>query len=246
MFVPPETQTTTLRQRLHAFLDGRVWTSEDPTANGRRASAAHHVDRSLAFIGISMADYERAASAWDAANRALLEGAEAGPVSPEHWARLQAHAHLSHEVHLRIETFYVNARVLMDALVVLVDELKRPCAVMIGGHSNLKRRLPDVAAEGCLSEPPPQLCALIDQVTMRIKDFRDDHVSHVREARYMKGTRFNTQDSLSARIGIFTAFPHSEGTFESELPSELWPLIEQYVDTWIEYLVVSLDARKPA
>ncbi len=154
---------------------------------------------------------------------------------------LEEHAHLSHDVQLRIETFYTNARVLMDAVVILVDELKRPCAVTIGGHTNLEKLLPRVVALGCLEQPPERLVDLIGELTRRIKNFRDDHVSHIHEARNLKGMTFNSLDAQSARISVFDAFPTDAAMIESELPSELWPLIEEYLDLWIDYLVRSLD-----
>jgi hypothetical protein len=211
--------------------------------------AHHHLDRALDFIAITAAEFEREVGPWLEHTRGELERAKAlppgpNPVTNDDLRRMEIGRRLSVSLHLRIETFYVFAQVALDALVALVDLLRGPSQISLGRHRHVLRNLNRAVDAGELPEIPDELKALINAVTERIKDYRDDYVAHVRELRQLKATGFQLDtDAAYVQIGIVAPREGEKVNVQSESPSELLALLDAYLAAWVRYLNVALTAK---
>lgn len=206
--------------------------------------AFRHLGRALDFIEIASAEYERDVRLWLDHTRVEFEAMKAlppgaHPVTDAELERMKIGAELAAKLHLRIETFYVFAQVALDALVALVDTLRGPAAVTLGRHRTVAANL-DLAAEaGELPVMSEELRELIAEVTARIKDYRDDFVVHVREARQLKATGFALDsDEAFIAVGIVVPREGEELNVRSESPPELLALLHRYLGAWVAYLRV--------
>jgi hypothetical protein len=91
-------------------------------------------------------------------------------------------------LHLRIETFYFFAQRLLDHLVFAADMLRGPAAITIGRHRTLKKNLGALVTSGTAPQPSAAFWPLVEDVTRRIKNFRDDYVAHPGSPHQTKST----------------------------------------------------------
>jgi hypothetical protein len=206
-----------------------------------RQAAFGHVARTLGFLRFGAADAEAAQRAWLENHERRLpllkgEGVLGGAFTPEQIAILNEGPGLSELVHFRIETFYFFAQRLLDELVVAMDVFFGPAAVTLGRHRTLKKNLP---GRGLV--PPPELLSLIDEVTQRVKDFRDDHVAHLlrpADARKARGTLWSPGEPPRIAVGWINPGPH-EVPAQSEHVADLLHLLEKYVAAVLAFLTAS-------
>ena len=148
-------------------------------------------------------------------------------------------------VHLRIETFYLFSRILLDDVVRLVDVLIGvPAGRAIGSHSKLAKGLPALIEARGGDQPPAVLVELIRRVN-RVADFRDAYVAHVRLDGVVKGTARDSSGNPAISVNTIAPRPGLPSQVSwSEPIRELRLLLEEYVMAWIDYLVVALPASQ--
>ena len=148
-----------------------------------------------------------------------------------------AQRRLSMLLHLRIETFYLFAQRLLDHLVFAADVIFAPAPITIGRHRTLRTNLDKLAATGRVAQPPEGFWPLFEEITERIKDFRDDYVAHTHHARMMKSTLLRFEDE-APRIHLGVMFPKEGEVLDvtSEPLDVLLPLIDRWASLWLDYL----------
>lgn len=142
---------------------------------------------------------------------------------------------------LRVETFYLFAKILLDKLARLIPLYFRP-GRGVGGltaHSSLvKGALPRFAKQQGLTPVPPSLADLIQELGRRVSDYRDDWIAHDQalSPRNVRGIAV-LLDIGDAAILTERLYPRAgESRAQSEPLRTLLPLIERYVIELLDYL----------
>jgi hypothetical protein len=109
-------------------------------------------------------------------------------------------------VYLRIETFYVFAKILLDLVAGFVPYYFGPgSGVKLSRHSQLvKGALPKLAEQKGLTPVPSRLTELVAELGERVSDYRDKTVStarQMRQQRKMARRRSPQRDRLCCLIG---------------------------------------------
>jgi hypothetical protein len=210
----------------------------------------------IRFLEVTAAEYYQANTAWfDSMERwnaevmANIEAHGGGPA--EETAET---AKLEKEVveaglilYLRIETFYLFAKILIDKLARLIPHyFGEARGVGIRAHSRLADHdaLPEFAEQKGLTAVPRSLATLIKEVGKRVSDYRDHLITHAKSPRTMRDIAFQ-MDTGEAAIVTTKLYPppgHDSGiSTQSETPRTLLPLIGTYVIELLDYLEANRD-----
>jgi hypothetical protein len=150
------------------------------------------------------------------------------------------------KVYLRIETFYLFAKILLDRLARLVPHyFGHGHGVKLSKHSQLKDALPAFAEQKGLALPP-QLLDRIDELTRRISDYRNKTITHGHSPRTYRGTAIylNTGEAMISTHRLYPV-DASDAAQQSETPRTLLPLIEDYIDELVAFLGSNRDKARP-
>lgn len=213
----------------------------------------------IGYLEVTASEYEEATEAYASASErrwrladAITEqlGQSDREVTPEEEALEDELGVLSLIVYLRIETFYVFAKILLDKLARLIPHyLGQAQGVGIQRHSTLTENeaLVRFAKAKDLAPVPPSLTALIDGLSSRISKYRNQSITHAYSPRAMRGTAYSheTGETMISTHRLYPRDASDTSTF-SETPRTLLPLIEQYVDELIAYLAANRDKAKPS
>ena len=171
------------------------------------------------------------------------------PVAAEEFELMAEGAQATLVLHLRIETFYLFAKILLDKLARLLPHYFGSArGVKLSGHSSLVGgALPRFASALGLAPVPASLTALIDDLGRRVSDYRDRSITHAYSPRTFRGTTFELV-GRDAAILTGTLYPRSESetSTTSETPRTLLPAIEGYVLELVDYLEGNRHKAKAA
>jgi hypothetical protein len=233
-------------ERISAFFVG-------PVADGYDVHRAHtiglalgRIKRDLTFLDITTSEYRVAAAALIAANEAEWQREQAymrraGTTSlvrrmtDEEVAAMEEQSRIGMTVFLRIDTLYFVGSRLLDAVVAAADTIVWPPrgrprgAKDLGRHRHVRERLQQRAAAGSVPAAPASLFSLIDEVTMRVRDYRDDYVAHP------PAPRFPEQRPLLTIRPERHTVAH-EGMPSSSENEDLVAVLDRYVNAWLDYL----------
>jgi hypothetical protein len=208
------------------------------------AAAIGYVARTLRFLEFCVDDYGATTSAYMEhleRERQMLEhyGAGTHTLTPEENEVVFEGYRLNALVQYRIESFYFFAQRLLDEVATMIDAFFRPSQTTLGRHRTLATNLPALVAEHGVA-PPIELLSLANEVTERIKRFRDENVAHVLKldhVRKSRGVVWNAQGQPRIAIGWIYAQPGEELGTQSEVLLDLLALVERYVASAAAFLV---------
>jgi hypothetical protein len=149
-------------------------------------------------------------------------------------------------VYLRIETFYVFAKILLDRLARLIPHyFGHADGVPLSKHRQLPTALPAFAERKGLTLPPA-LTEQADELQRRISDYRDKTITHGHSPRTYRGTALSLNTG-EAMISTHRLYPEraADAPRQSETPRTLLPLIENYVDELVAFLSANGDKADP-
>lgn len=150
-------------------------------------------------------------------------------------------------LYLRIETFYLFAKVLLDRLARLIPHyFGHADGVKLSKHSGLKHALPAFAEQKGLTLPA-RLTDKVDELQRRISDYRDKTIAHGHSPRTYRRTAIYLS-SGEAMISTHRLYSEAEtdAPRQSETPRTLLPLIEAYVDELVAFLARNRDKANPS
>jgi hypothetical protein len=151
------------------------------------------------------------------------------------------------KLYLRVETFYLFAKILLDQLAAFVPYYLGPGrGVKLSKHSQLKAALPVLAEQKSLSIPD-SLAARIDELTRRISDYRDWHITHGHSPRRFRGMVIDLATG-EATVSTHRLYPRdaAETGQDSETPTTLLPLIENYMIDLFAFIARNSDKAELA
>jgi len=207
-------------------------------------SVVRQITSVLSYLEITAAEYDGASAAFFEnleQQQAAFErnGPGEHEVTEEERALMEEGALAAILVHLRIETFYLFAKILLDRLARLLPHYFGSArGVKVKGHSSLvSGALPKFSAGLGLTEVPASLSSRIQDLGRRVSDYRDQAIAHAYSPRTMRATMFE-RDSMRASISTATLYPRddSEMAINSENPRTLLPTIEEYVLELLDYI----------
>lgn len=141
------------------------------------------------------------------------------------------------KVYLRIETFYVFAKILLDRVAGFIPYYFGPArGIGLSKHSQLEDALPGFAEQKGLTLSP-SLIERVNEVAGRVSDYRDTQITHGHSPRTMRGTAYylNTGEAMIYTRRLYPR-DRSESGRRSETPRTLLPLIESYVEEIVAFL----------
>jgi hypothetical protein len=241
-----------LDQRIRSFIDVRmdraVREAElNPDAvDGRTLNLLSSLldgwARYYGFLCITLARYEEGKVPYVNAQRERirrLTDAEDSPasraLSDEEYIGLDEIARLAEKVHLDIETFHLNAKILLDRIAVTCRFYFWRKKDSRWTHVALVQNLENVChKKGFLHDPA--LFSLARDLGRRVVHYRDKRIAHVQEPRL----NFGTSIGPDGRVRICPIFLYPEpgeaerGQIPTEDLPELMELIEQYVHAMLD------------
>src|SRR5262249_18619394 len=151
------------------------------------------VFRDLKFLEITCDEYLPIATDYSSRVRTRIaaqreRGEGVWRLSEEESDEFDAQLRTSTLLHLRIETFYLFAQRLLDHLVFAADVILGPMETTLGRHRTLRKNLQALVEARGVAEPPAEFWETLNEVTKRIKDFRDDNVAHTHDPHLTKST----------------------------------------------------------
>jgi hypothetical protein len=146
------------------------------------------------------------------------------------------------KLYLRVETFYLFAKILLDQLAAFIPYYFGPGrGVKLSKHSQLKAALPVLAEQKCISLPD-SLTARIDELTRRISVYRDWNITHGHSPRTFQGMVIDLATG-EAKVSTHRLYPRdaAETGQDSETPNTLLPLIENYMIELFAFVATNSD-----
>jgi hypothetical protein len=146
--------------------------------------------------------------------------------------------HASVVLNLRVETFYLFARILLDQVARAVrGAFGRPGrGITLSGHTELTKNLAAYAADKGLAPLPGSLSRMIEQVSSDIVDIRDHYVAHDAKSGRVKGTTFNRAAGEATMLVGSLPVSAAEPGFTVMAPPDLMRTIDAYLEAIIEYI----------
>jgi hypothetical protein len=195
----------------------------------------------LSYLHICLEDH-------DEANNRLLALIDSLPSGKEQ-TNLADRRRLVTTLHLRIETFYVFSKILLDKTAQAIEHYFGPGRkASLERHSKLRKNLAAFISQKGLSDPPPSLIEKMAEVEARISDYRDHFVTHEQSPRSMKATKFDRAMGETAIVPtrLYSSTVDVLSTSASEPPQMLMRLIESYIIELIDYLSLNADKARTA
>jgi hypothetical protein len=221
-------------EKLYTFVDAERRRFDDMQNNVFAMSMAH-IGRYAEFLAIIVDRYESANRAYMVNTEALMAVKDD---SENLTALLAQSRQLTDELHLEIESFYLFAKILLDHAAHAVFYYFGPERGMrLFRHSVLVKRLPAYAADKNLTIPDG-FQQQIGSLEARISDYRDHNIAHDNSARTMYVTMFDNV-GRKARLVQSRLQPveqEANQQADSETPTDLIVLINQYVDSLVGLL----------
>lgn len=226
------------RARLEAFM-WTIATSYGTVQANTIGLAFGRIKRDLTYLDITDADYRLAAAEMRAANDELWrrEEGKSGErtMTSEEVAFMEEQIRHAAVVGLRIDTLYFVGHRLLDGVVAAADALLTPIEGRsrdqknLGRHRTVKARLEERIKAGSAPPASGALFSLIDEVTERVKDHRDDYVVHEPPPAF-------PERRPVVRIGQESHEVLKAGEPRSEATEGVTDLIVRYVNAWLDYL----------
>ena len=229
-----EAQFRELNGRLAKREDRRAW---DVT------TVLRQVELRKESFDIASAELEQACEAYLAAEegfRALMHR-EVGVyrLTPPEIEVLETHTAATPFLILRIETFVIQARILLDRVARLLHFAFRPDGVAIGSHSGVAERLPALAASHNV-ELPDTLVPRVERLTTTVKTLRDKYLVHPSwpEGHRVRTTPIVDPETGAVQLKIKFAAPQDDESFEPLYSSELHTVRTDVLDYLDEALAL--------
>jgi hypothetical protein len=231
---------------------GDFYDEEVARAGGYQTSAQvlalHQAKRTHEYLVLILRDY-RAASA------ALLEHLETeqeipGPLgwTAERRRHVDESERLQTVVHLRIETFYVFAKIMLDKLARAIEIHFGPArGIPLNKHSRLVMKLRDYAAAKGLAVPSNHLVEVAEKVENEIAAFRDRHITHEWNPRRRWATGIN-EGTGDTSLAAWIVSPKASDSppLPGLAPPKLMETLDSYVIEVVEYLKANAHHRTPS
>jgi hypothetical protein len=199
------------------------------------------ISRLVRFLEITLHEYEEAAESFKQNVARQLElAAEFGEgehtLTPEEVTLSEQGARLTLVLHLKIETFYVFAKILLDKTGQTIEHYHGPGrAASLERHSKLLANLETYIEQKQL-EVPGDLLRLATEADEQIVQYRDRFVTHEQSPRTIRATMWSKDSSPSIHVGrVHPRDTDPEGV-RSASPGELMALIDEYVGTVLDWL----------
>jgi hypothetical protein len=209
------------------------------------AIAFSQVTELMAYLRVIADDYELANEQVmgyiEARRQSFTEGTHqltAGEIE-----QMEQHREASRLLHLRIDTFYVFAKILLDKIGPLLEALfGQGVAASLERHSKLIRNLDDYAGQRGLTPVPEDLTSRMNGMDV-IVEYRDNWITHDSSPRTVKGTTYDlrSRQATTARSRIY---PRAGETVAPQptSPRALLPEIEAYVEAVFDYIEANESA----
>jgi hypothetical protein len=223
------------------------YAEEVALAAGYQTSAqvlsVHQAKRLREYLALILDDYRAASTALIKHLEKEREVFGTGPLglNPERRRLLEKSEHLQTIVHLRIETFYVFAKMMLDKLAHTLEiHFGSARGIPIHKHSKLVTKLSDYAAAQGLVPPAAQLIEAAERAEAEIGAFRDRHVVHEWNPRRRWATGINRETgdtSLSA--WIVSKKPTDAPPLTGAAPPKLMETLDSYVIELVRYIAAN-------
>ncbi len=207
--------------------------------------------RLLRFLELTVAEYDEASKRFmEHARRQMriAQGREPGPrpLEPDEVEGMREGEDLAAVLHLRIETFYVFAKVLLDKLAQAIQAyFGQGRGSSLSKHSKLRANLREYASQKGLSSPAG-LLDLAESLDRRVVAFRESHVVHDQSPRSFKATMFDGEGRTRIAAGrLYPSENEMEGA-ESEILHDLMSEIGTYGEEICAYIRENRNKRKGA
>lgn len=235
------------QERLAAFADAERERLDTRTGNIAAAYIGQLI-KLLDYLDMTVADYDDAIAMFTASNerlRASLESAGSGSrlMADEELRLLVEGQSIKQRLHLRIETFYVFAKILLDKLARLFPNyFGQGRGVRLTKHSQLETALPRFAEQKGLTIPD-SLTKQVEGLTSRVVSYRDDAIVHADNPRIVRGTKYLDSGREASIIPflIHGRADDADATVDSETPTVLRPLVDSYVVELLDFLEANRD-----
>jgi hypothetical protein len=234
----------TTEDHLIAFLD-RVRDRVDTDRGNALAIALSQVSELLVYLWISAEDYELANEQVmvyiELRRKGFTEGTH--QLTPDEIQDMARHREATQTLHLRFDTFYVFAKILLDQIGPLLEaHFGQGRAVSLERHSKLLRNVDEYAQQRGLTPVPPKLTERMNDLSERAIEYRDRWITHDASPRTVKGTLYDTR-SREARPAPGRLNPREGETGPQPLsPRVLLPEIEAYVVSVVDYIEENVSA----
>ena len=235
----------TAEDRLTSFVEG-VRDSVDTDRGNILGMAVNQVSEVLAYLRITARDYEIANEEFmtyvDWRRQQFTEGTR--ELTQDEIRRLDEGRETSLTLHLRIETFYIFAKIVLDKIGPLFEALfGQGRAASLERHSKLVRNLDEYVSQHGLTPVPPDLSNKMEGLGERVAEYRDKWITHDASPRTMKGTMFELE-KREATIAPGRLYPRKGEVAEPQplSPRTLLPEIDAYVIAVVDYLDENVSA----
>jgi hypothetical protein len=231
-------------EQLEAFLDGKRGRHGDVFKN-----ALHEAIRYLQFLEIIRARVESTEKEYIY----LVEAFISGKLTNKEQSLLHRQTHLTLLVQLEIESFYLFSKIYLDTTARFLE-------VYFGQHPNFRfesfeklfRREAAIWKSDYGLKFDSEFCEVIQKLLVKIVGFRGKKIVHPkgRDAQSLIGRRLHAlawksdgSSGVSLTAG-FTGVKSSNEFYQSTDVGDLWKLIEQYTNLFIQFADQNVEKLK--
>jgi hypothetical protein len=202
----------------------------------------------LKYLELTLAEYDEASERFMKHVRrqmAIAQQREPVPrdLETDEVQALHDGEHLAAVLHLRIETFYVFAKVLLDKLAQAIEGFfGEGRTASLSKHSKLRANLREYVNQKGLSSPD-EILDLAESLDQRIVAYRDYYVVHDQSARSFKATMFDGEGRTRIAAGrLYPRESEMEGV-QSEVLHDLMEGIEEYIASVCDFVRGNREKR---
>ena len=224
----------------HSLLDATQVTGVQFTgfATSWQAVARYHT-----FLTLIVEREAEATEIFSLASKALRETSSPGPyLTAEQERRLNELDRATDLLHLEIESFYLFAKILLDAVARAIEKyfgVGRACS--LDSHHDLIDNFAEYAAQKNLD--PTDFIEKAKQLRADISNFRDHEIAHSKRLNRVTGTALTADRRRATMIAASTVVPPER--FKPEASSihvgELMSAVENYIASAIEIVKTNRD-----